>query len=313
MRIVFMGNGPFAVATLERLINKPYAVEHVVTRPDRPQGKRNQIERGPVAQAADRWHLGVEQPESANSDEFIATLSQWSPDLLVVADFGQILSTRVLETARYGGINVHGSLLPKYRGAAPVAWAIYHGEPESGVSIIQMTRQLDGGGVILQQATPIGPDETAGQLEERLAVIGGDLACRAVAAIAEGGISPIPQDRSLVTQAPRLSKEDGRINWARSAQQVHDQVRAMSPWPIAFTYWPDPTSSENRLQVLRTKVVDGVTGLPGDVISLDREGLVVGTGHGSLILSEVRPAGRRLMTGEEFARGARITTGSRFS
>jgi methionyl-tRNA formyltransferase len=307
-----MGNGPFAVPTLKRLLGSAHEVVQVVTRPDRPQGKHRRVERGPVAQAADSFGLPVSQPVSVNSAEAVSWLSDLAGDLLVVADFGQILSTHALGTARLGGINVHASLLPKYRGAAPVAWAIYHGESETGVSIIQMTRELDAGGVVKQQSTPIGPDETAGELEARLADLGAELAASAIEELAVGRSVPIPQSKGDVTLAPRLSKESGRIDWNRSAQEIHDQVRAMIPWPVAFAHWPDASIPDHRFQVVSTRVTESKEGGPGEVLGV-AGGLHLATGKGGIILKEVRPAGRRLMTGEEFARGARLVAGSRLA
>jgi methionyl-tRNA formyltransferase len=263
-------------------------------------------------QSAERLGLPVSQPDSVNTPEFLAMLEAWQADLLVVADFGQILSSATLRGARLGGINVHGSLLPKYRGAAPIAWAIYHGEEQAGVSIIQMTTELDAGGVLLQEGIPIEPQETAGQLESRLAILGADLAERAVDLLESGKASIIPQDQDRATKAPRLRKEDGRIDWARSARQIHLQVRAMSPWPIAYAAWPADDRPEHRLQVIRTETVEGIgSAQPGEVVGVGKGGLVVATGEGGLRLIEVRPAGRKGMSGEEFARGARLQLGSR--
>jgi methionyl-tRNA formyltransferase len=263
---------------------------------------------------AEQLGLPVTQPEDVNASDFVETLRRWKADLLVVADFGQILSPAALSTTRMGGINVHASLLPKYRGAAPVAWAIYHSEPETGVSIIQMTPLLDAGGVILRRAIPIDPNETASGLEERLAQLGGEMAIEAVDLLERGEAQPVPQAQELVTKAPRLKKEDGRIEWSRSARQIHDQVRGMNPWPVAYTFWPPTEVAENRVLVVRTQVAETSRNAPaGEVVSVGKEGLVVSTGRGGILLAEVKPAGRKGMTGEEFARGARIQVGDRFA
>ncbi len=313
MRLLFLGNGPFAVPTLELLAKSKHTMVQVVTRPDRPQGKHRRIEPGPVRLAADQLHLPVMQPEDVNSVDFVEQLRAWDGDLLVVADFGQILSPAALGTTRLGGINVHASLLPKYRGAAPVAWAIYHGDSVTGVSIIQMTPILDAGGVILQRAIPIGADETSGELEERLAQLGGEMAIEAIDLLERGEAQVVPQAKEFVTKAPRLKKEDGKIDWNRSAREIHDQVRSMSPWPVASTFWPPTESPENRLQVVRTQVAESSPNASaGQVVAVGKEGLIISTGDGGLLLAEVKPAGRKGMSGAEFARGARIQVGDRF-
>ncbi len=264
--------------------------------------------------AAEKLGLPVTQPEDVNAGDFVETIRHWDADLLVVADFGQILSPAALETTRLGGINVHASLLPKYRGAAPVAWAIYHGEVETGVSIIQMTPLLDAGGVISQRAIPIDPNETAMELEGRLSLLGGEMAIEAIDLLERGEARVVPQEKELVTKAPRLKKEDGRIDWRRTARQIHDQVRAMNPWPIAYTHWPALESPESRLQVVRTQIAEtSPNASAGQVVSTGKEGLIISTGEGGLALVEVKPAGRKGMSGEEFARGARIEAGDRFA
>src|SRR5262245_30053916 len=230
MRLVMMGTGSFAEPTFEAVLGGGHQVVGLVTQPDRPTGKERgstrQARRGMKETASERG-IPVYQPESINTTEGVATLKAWTPDLLVVAAYGQILSKDVLAAATHGGINVHASLLPKYRGAAPIAWAIYHGEKRTGVSIIRMSIHLDAGAIVAQEAIDIRPDETAGELEARLAPLGGSLAAQVVEQIAAGTAQGIPQDKSQVTKAPKLTKEHGLIDWTRTATQVCNQVRAM--------------------------------------------------------------------------------------
>src|SRR5262245_32561077 len=239
MRLVMMGTGTFAEPTLEALFASPHQVVGLFTQPDRAVGQ----ERGSTRQTgkgmktiAQEKGVPVFQPESVNTPEAVEQLKSLAPDLLVVAAYGQILKPEVLAGAKHGGINVHASLLPKYRGAAPIAWAIYHGEKQTGVTIIQMTPQLDAGGMLLQEAVDIGPEETAGELEARLAPLGAKLALQAIEQIASGTAKPIQQDKGQATKAPKLKKEDGLIDWSRSWYQVCNQIRAMQPWPTAYTF-----------------------------------------------------------------------------
>ena len=233
------------------------------------------------------------------------------PDLLVTAAYGQILSPALLSIPRLGGINLHGSILPAYRGAAPVARAIQNGETESGVTVIRMTPKIDAGGIVSIARTPIGPDETAGELEDRLAQLGAPLIAEAIAALAAGNITILPQDRSKVTKAPKLRKEDGLIDWSKPAQAIHDLVRAMQPWPVAQTTWQPRSSAPTepvRLIVHKTAVVDG-QGKPGEVIEAAGDRLVVAAGEGAVALLVIQLPGKKPFTAAEFLRGRRIQPG----
>jgi methionyl-tRNA formyltransferase len=239
MRIVMMGSGTFAEPTFEALLRSRHSVVGLVTQPDRPGGRERGSTRqtGPgMKNIALAHHVPVFQPESVNTPEGVAGVRAFGPDLLVVAAYGQILSRDVLAAAPQGGINVHASRLPKYRGAAPVAWAIYHGETRTGVTIIRMSVALDAGDMLAQEATDIRRDETAGELEARLAPLGARLAVEAVEKIEAGTARGIKQDKAQATKAPKLKKEDGLIDWARSNEQVCNQIRAMQPWPTAYTF-----------------------------------------------------------------------------
>jgi methionyl-tRNA formyltransferase len=252
-------------------------------------------------------------PEDINSPDAHRALAALATDLLVVCDYGQILSPETLALARLGGINLHGSLLPKYRGAAPVNWAIYHGETETGVTVIHMTPRLDAGPCIGQARTPIGPDETAVDLEPRLAQLGAPLVMQAIADLAAGRAEAIPQDRRQATRAPRLKKDDGILDWSRPAAALRNQIRAFQPWPRSFTSWLRPGGEPVRLIVDRAAMESAATSAaPGTVVASDRKRLAVATGEGNLLLEQVQPAGKRVMTAEEFLRGHPVRVGDRF-
>jgi methionyl-tRNA formyltransferase len=319
MRLVMMGTGTFAEPTLQALLSSNHQVVGLVTQPDRAVG----AERGSTRQTgkgmktiAQEKNVPVFQPESVNTPEGVAQLNAWQPDLLVVAAYGQILKPDVLATAKHGGINVHASLLPKYRGAAPIAWAIYHGEKQTGVTIIQMTPQLDAGGMIAQQAVAIGPEETAGELEARLAPLGAELALPAIGKIVSGTARPLPQDKTQVSKAPKLKKEDGLIDWRRFTEQVCNQIRAMQPWPTAYTYLHRSGNPPMRVIINRARPnleVDFEIGLAAGLLRVVGSRLYVGDGsRAGVEILELQPAGKRRMSAIEFLRGHPIREGDRF-
>src|SRR5262245_10714885 len=326
MRLVMMGTGSFAEPTFEAVLGTPHQVVGLVTQPDRPTGKERgstrQARRGMKDIAAERG-IPVYQPESINTPEGALQLKSWTPDLLVVAAYGQILSKDVLATATQGGINVHASLLPKYRGAAPIAWAIYHGEKRTGVSIIKMSIYLDAGAVVAQEAIDIATHETAGELEARLAPLGGKLAVRVVDQIAVGTAQGIPQDKTQVTKAPKLTKEHGLIDWTRTAEQVCNQVRAMQPWPTAYTYLRRQGDPPKRLIICQAvafpvrydpAVPPGSlftdASFPGSLFAT--AGLVHPEERSVVEIAELQPAGKRRMSAGEFLRGHPLQPGDRF-
>jgi len=324
MRLVMMGTGTFAEPTFSALLASRHQVVGLVTQPDRPTGKERgstrQVRRGMKEIALER-NIPVYQPESINTPEGVDVLKNWQPELLVVAAYGQILSKDVLATTRHGGINIHASLLPKYRGAAPIAWAIYHGEKETGVTIIKMSVFLDAGDMLAQEAMAIGPEETAGELEARLAPLGARLALQVTEQIEAGTTKGIKQDKSMATKAPKLLKEHGLIDWSRPAQDVCNQIRAMQPWPTAYTFLHRPGQPPLRLLVLRASWYknDLPHLLPGAVVL--RPGheheFHVATGSendriGSEVeIHELQPAGKRPMTATEFLRGHRLQESER--
>jgi methionyl-tRNA formyltransferase len=319
MRIVMMGTGTFAEPTLEALLVGTYPVVGLVTQPDRPGGH----ERGSTRQTGQgmknialRHNVPVYQPESINTSEGIARLREWQPDLLVVAAYGQILSRDVLAVSTHGGINVHASLLPKYRGAAPIAWAIYHGETRTGVTIIRMSVQLDAGDMLAQEALDIRPDETAGELEARLAPLGARMALHAIDQIAAGTARGITQDKTQATKAPKLTKEHGLIDWTRTAEQVWNQVRAMQPWPTAYTFLHRASQKPLRLIVNKAAPQPAVAPhAPGEAVLDPGEPLrlrVTAGARTQVEVVEMQPAGKRRMSAAEFLRGHRLQPGDRF-
>jgi methionyl-tRNA formyltransferase len=325
MRLVMMGTGLFAEPTLEALLAGPHPVVGLVTQPDRvigaERGSTRQTGRG-MKTIAQEHGVAVFQPESINTPEGVATLRALQPDLLVVAAYGQILSRDVLAVPPQGGINVHASLLPKYRGAAPVAWAISHGEKQTGVTIIKMSVSLDAGDMLAQEASDIGPDETAGEVEARLAPLGARLALQVIDQIEKGTVQGRKQEPSQVTKAPKLKKEDGLIDWSRTAQQVCNQIRAMQPWPTPYTFWHRSGQPSQRLII--TKAVPFPVGydpsFPPGLVIVDEPvanalvvtaGLVLPEERSLVEILELQPAGKRRMTAEEFLRGRKPQPGDR--
>ncbi len=306
MRIVVLGTGPFAVPLLQSLHASEHEVVCAVSRP--PRGRKPLP--APVAVAAEQLGVEVWLPETVNSDEARSKLAAFDADLLVVCDYGEILKSATLAVSRLGGINLHGSLLPKYRGAAPVQWAILNGDQETGNTVIQMTPGLDAGPCLGVQCIAIDPDETAGELEPRMAKLGAELTLKVVDQLAAGTASPLEQDKTQATKAPRLTKQQGRIDWSQSAVQIKNQVRALQPWPKAFTHWQRAASDPVRLIIHRVAIEEEVEkgATAGEVVCVER-GLLVAAGGGVLRLEAIQPAGKRVMTAEEFLRGQPIQAG----
>lgn len=329
MRLVMMGTGPFAVPTLGALYETPHAVAALVTQPERRARGQGDMSPNPMRELAQARGTPVFAPENINTAGAQAELARLKPDLFVVADYGQILAASTLAVARLGGINLHGSLLPKYRGAAPVNWAIHQGETASGVTVIQMTGRVDAGPCLARAETAIDPEENAVELEARLAEIGAPLVWRVIDALAAGRAEPLPQDPSSATPARRLRKSDGQIDWSRPAEAIKNQVRALEPWPRTHTFWHRPAGGPLRLIPGRVSVRPGPAGAitsgelpasgwrsdtagPGTILLAQRSELVVATGEGLLAIHEVQPAGRRLLSTEEFLRGYPLLAGQRF-
>ena len=278
MRLIMFGTGPFAVPTFESLLNSDHEVLALVTRPIADSGKRRKTSENPSRDAGEKAELLILDPADVNQPQSVAQLKELEADLFVVCDFGQILSNECLGAAKLGGINLHGSLLPKYRGAAPINWAIYNGEPTTGITIIHMTPKLDGGPCLVKSETEIGPTETTETIEPRLALLGVEPVHEAIAILAAwDGVSEVgeKQDRKLATKAPRLKKSDGQIDWTRSATEISNQIRAFQPWPGSYTNWhSEKLKQPMRLIIHLVKVLDsdsadpsGADLKPGQVIS----------------------------------------------
>ncbi len=316
MRLLMMGTGPFAVPTFESLLDSQHDVVALVTRPVPPAKGRRKTPPNPMRDLAQARGLPVSEPASVNTDAARRELESWNADLFVVCDFGQILSSSTLATAPLGGINLHGSLLPKYRGAAPINWALYHGETETGVTVIHMTPKLDGGPCLARDSVRIAPEEDAVQLEQRLSQLGVETVQRSLSQLATWDRqSPIGvlQDPAQATKAPRLKKTDGAIQWTRSATGIRDQVRAFKPWPGSYTLWRRHQGESLRLILDCVSIAEseGSTGSPGEIVRVGKQELVVTTGEGLLAIARLQPAGKRLMDVGEFLRGHRLEPGDR--
>lgn len=312
-----MGTGPFAAPTFLSLLKSPHHVLSLFTRPATPGRGKHAPPPRPMFEIAQAHGLPIFEPDSVNSPEAQQALQALAPDLLVVCDYGQILSRETLSLARLGGINLHASLLPKYRGAAPINWAIYYGETETGVTVIHMTPKLDAGPCLVQRCTSIGPDEDASKLESRLGELGVGAVEAAIAMLADwdGRIAlGEVQDPALATKAPRLTKADGEVNWFRTAKQIGDQIRALKPWPGTYTHWLRREHPPVRM------ILDAASPVPlrepvppGTVAYCDGQHLHVATGEDALSLERIQPAGKRIMEVAEFLRGHPIQAGQLFA
>jgi len=309
VRLVFFGSGQFACPILNALLEAtPHEVVGVVTRPDRPAGRGRRPTPCAVRAQLTGRTVPIRAPERVNAPEEVAAIAGWRPDLMVVADYGALLKPVLLAVPRLGAINVHPSLLPKYRGAAPIPWAIANGETETGVTVQFMSERMDAGDIILAEREPIDPEDTAATLEPRLAALGARLVLRALALFEHPPVPRTPQDEAAASYAPKLTKEDGQLDWTRPAEELRNRVRGFFPWPRAFTWLPG--SPPRRLQVL-SAAVEPAQGDPGVVLEVGREGLLVAAGRDALRLQRVQPEGRSEMSGGEFARGCRIAVGAR--
>jgi methionyl-tRNA formyltransferase len=312
MRVIMMGTGPFAVPTFRRLLASRHDALALFTRPARPLHGKTRAEANPMRDVALAHGLPIHEPESVNEPRARAVLASYRPDVLVVCDYGQILANDTLDVARLGGINLHASLLPKYRGAAPINWAIYHGEKETGVTVIHMTPRVDAGPAIAQAATPIGAEETAAELEPRLAELGAPLVVESLDALESGTARAIEQDPTRASRAPRLKKELGQVDWSRPAIAIANQVRALEPWPKTYTFWRREGGEPLRLILDRVRVVPGAASAAGIVIEASGERLTIATGELALAIEAIQPAGKRVLSTAEFLRGYPVLAGQSF-
>ena len=304
MRIVFMGTPQFACPTLSTLIERGERVVAVVTQPDRPKGRGQQTLPPPVKLLAQQHHIPVLQPVKVRQPEAVEQIRALQPDLIVVVAFGQILPKALLEIPRYGCINVHASLLPRYRGAAPLNWCIINGETQSGVTTMLMDVGLDTGDMLLKRATPIDPDEDTTTLHDRLSQMGAELLAETLELLAAGGLAPEKQDEALTCYAPMLKKEDGLIDWNRDAATIKNLVRGMTPWPGAYSQ-----VDGKLLKVFRVQTGAG-DGTPGEVLSAGRDGIEVACGKGSVIIHELQLEGKKRLPAHEFLAGCKLEPGA---
>ena len=317
MVIVFFGTPQFAVPTLQRLLDSTHTVAGVVTQPDRPRGRGQRVTDAPVKALAVERHIPVMQPERLKPPDVAEAMRAWQPDLGVVAAYGRIIPEHLLAVPRLGMINVHASLLPRYRGAAPVHRAVIDGEDETGVTIMRVVKELDAGAMFARATRPIGPDETSDVVEAALAELGANLLVQVVEQIHAGTAREEPQDSARATYAPRLTKEEGLIDWSQPAAGIHNRVRGLYPWPHAYTFLDGA-----RLIVLRSRVdpadlegprdnEDKAPALPGTIVGVTRDAIHVATGEGGqLAIVEVQPEGRRPMLVRDFLAGHPIRPGA---
>ena len=312
MVVVFFGTPQFAVPTFRRLLESAHSVAGVITQPDRRRGRGQKITHAPVKALALEHGIPVYQPERLKPPEVADTLSGWHADLGVVAAYGRIIPEHLLSIPRFGMINVHASLLPKYRGAAPVHRAVISGDDHTGVTIMRVVKELDAGGMFAKVTRPIGPEETSDVVEGALADMGAELLVTVVDQIVSGTAREEPQDDAHATYAPRLTKEEGLIDWTQSASQIHNRVRGLYPWPHAYTFF-----NATRLIVLRSAVATSNARWsavsPGTILDATSEAIHVATGDGELAILEVQSEGRRPMRVHDFLLGHRLAAGETFS
>ena len=305
--IVFMGTPETSASTLEYLLRGPDPVIGVVTQPDRPSGRGQKTAPSPVRKIAQGRGLPVLAPGKIRDPGFLETLKSWRPELMVVVAYGRILPAAILELAPQGCINVHYSLLPKYRGAAPAAWTILNGDEKGGVTTMKLVEKMDAGPIYLQEEVTLAPDETTGSLQAKLTPVGARLLLDTIRRLKDGSLLPQPQNATNVTYAPMIKKEDGLIDWKQAAVAIERRVRGLSPWPGTYTH-----IGGKLLKIHRAKVVAAETsGNPGEILRADSGGLWVATSCGVLGLEEVQLENRKRLPGAEFLRGTRVKTGDR--
>ena len=323
MKIVFMGTPDFAVPALKALAESAkHEVSLVVTQPDRPRGRSGKPAPSDVKLCAEQYGIPVFQPEKVREEAAVERLRRENADIFVVAAFGQLLPKTILEMPRFGCINIHGSLLPAYRGAAPVQWAVLDGQKEAGDTIMQMNEGLDTGDILMQENIPLSADETAGSLYDKLSSMGGPLLLKALDAIEEGNVTPVPQGDSGTHYAKMLRKEMGNIDWTKSAEEIGRLVRGLNPWPSAYTHWngkmlkiwmAEPVTQEE-LSALGCDEKNGMDlkeAQPGTVMIVTKDTLMVQTGDGLLALTELQMEGKKRMPVQAFLMGCRMQTGEK--
>ena len=304
--VVFMGTPDFAVGTLEALINSKYEVSAVFTQPDKPKGRGKAVQMTPVKEVAMEHEIPVYQPVKIREEQWIEVLKDLAPDVIVVVAFGQIIPKAILELPRYGCINVHASLLPAYRGAAPIQWAVINGDEKSGVTTMRMDAGLDTGDMILKEEVTLDKKETGGSLFDRLSLLGGDLILSTLSKLEKGEITPVPQDHTQATYVKKISKSMGAIDWTMDAVSIERLVRGLNPWPSAFTRW-----NGKMLKIWEATVLpDPEKKAPcGSVISAGDEGIKIQTGNGVLCVTSLQLEGKKRMDTAAFLRGYQVEPG----
>ena len=297
MRVVFMGTPDIAATCLKKVLGDGFEVVGVWTQPDRPKGRGMKLVQSPVKELALANNIPVFQPENFRADEDVQALRDLNPDVVAVVAYGRILPQRVLDIPTKGCVNIHASILPEYRGSAPYQWAVLDGKKETGVTAQHMVREMDAGDIIDVAKTPIGENETAGELLDRLAVLGADLLSRTLTAFAEGTVTRTPQDPAGISFAPMLDKSMCPIDWAKTAQQVHDQVRGLHPWPIATM-----ELKGKKFKVHATRIVEG-SGQPGEILGLTKTGLRIACGEGAVEVISLQAEGGKRMAAPDYFRG----------
>lgn len=305
LRIIFMGTPEFACPTLKKLIERGEEVIAAVTQPDRPKGRGQKLLPPPVKVLAEEHGIPVLQPVKVRAPEAIGQIRALNPDLIVVVAFGQILPQSLLDIPRHGCINIHASLLPRYRGAAPLNWCLINGETETGITTMQMDAGLDTGDMLVKRAIPIDPDEDAQSLHDRLSQLGGETIDETLDLLQAGKLVREKQDDSLTCYAPMLKKEDGLIDWTREAARIKNQVRGLTPWPGAYTLLEGKTLKIGRVSV------EEESGAPGEILRAGKDGIVVACGAGSLRIGELQLEGRKRLGAAEFLAGCRLEPGTR--
>ena len=306
LRIVFMGTPDFAVPSLQALIEGPNQVVTVVCQPDRQRGRGKVLSPPPVKVLAKQHNIPVLQPPSVRKEPFLEQLRELAPDLLVVVAYGKILPSALLQLPRLGAINVHGSLLPQYRGAAPIQWAVINGEIETGITIMQLDEGMDTGDILLTVPVAIGPQETAGELFDRLARLGGETLGPAIERLKQSQLTPQPQNHALASAAPMLTKEMGHLDWSLPAARLHCLIRGLDPWPSAYGF-----IEGKRYRFFNPEIVPiRSSALPGTLCRVDNQGLLIATGEDCLLIREIQPEGKKRMEVATCLRGAHITPGT---
>ena len=303
MKIIFMGTPDFAAASLEALIASRHEIQAVVTQPDKPKGRKGELTPSPVKVVAEGKGIKVYQPLKVRDEEFVKTLRTYNPDVMVVVAFGQIIPLSILKMPKYGCVNIHGSLLPKYRGAAPIQWAVLDGEKETGITTILMDEGIDTGDILLKKTIKIDTDETSGSLFDKLMALGAETILETLDELEKGSLTPIKQGESPTAYAKMLTKAMGLIDFTKSEKELDCFVRGMNPWPSAYTLLAGKT-----LKLWKVRVVEG-SGKAGSVIEIGKESFTIACGEGAIEVLEVQLEGKKRMSAGDFLKGSSLNIG----